>query len=197
MRHRLDRIVLWLFVIDLGISLGAGLYESRVEFPRWANSASASGFDAGAARAANAGMRFWLYVTTVPLTILTLASFVALRWTDPEHYDVVLNTERVTVDECVDEILSLVRSPKFAETEQSRTRLDNLALAARVRAALLKSPETRPIKVAIAANAGIVTLAGCTEDEVLALIEIVMVVAGVRDVTYRARIPEEEQATRD
>jgi hypothetical protein len=84
MRHRLARIVLWLFVIDLGIALGAGLYESRVEFPRWANSASASGFDAGAARAANAGMRFWLYVTTVPLTILTLASFVALRWTDPE-----------------------------------------------------------------------------------------------------------------
>ena len=29
-------------------------------------------------------MRFWLYATTVPLTILTLASFVVLRWTDTE-----------------------------------------------------------------------------------------------------------------
>jgi cytidylate kinase len=113
-----------------------------------------------------------------------------LRWTDPEHYDVVLNTERVIVGECVDEILQLVQSPKFAETDQSRQRLDDLALAARVRAALLKSPETRPIRVAISANAGVVTLAGCSEDEVLALIEIVVGVPGVRDVVYRAKPPE-------
>ena len=84
MRQRLARIVLWLFVIDLGIAFGAGIYESRVELPRWANSAKRAGSNAPVAGAANAGMRFWLYATTVPLTILTLASFVALRWTDPE-----------------------------------------------------------------------------------------------------------------
>jgi cytidylate kinase len=119
-----------------------------------------------------------------------------LRWTEPEHYDVVLNTERVTVGECVEEILRLVKSPKFAETDQSRQRLDDLALAARVRAALLKSPETRPIKVAIGAKSGIVTLAGCSDDEVLALIEVVMGVPGVRDVTYRAKIEDREHPTR-
>ena len=118
-----------------------------------------------------------------------------LRWTDPEHYDVVLNTERVTVGECVDEIMRLVKSPKFGETDESRQHLDDLALAARVRAALLKSPETRPIKVAISASAGVVTLAGCSEDEVLALIEIVVGIPGVRDVTYRAKITDKEQVT--
>ena len=118
-----------------------------------------------------------------------------LRWTDPEHYDVVLNTERVNVSECVDEILRLVRSPKFAETGESRQRLDDLALAARVRAALLKNPETRPIKVTVSANAGVITLAGCSDTELLALIEVVMGVPGVRDVVYRAKI-EEQDATR-
>ena len=110
-----------------------------------------------------------------------------LRWTDPEHYDVVLNTQRVTVGECVDEILRLVRSAEFAETEHSHRRLANIALAARARAALLKSPETRPIKATVSADAGIVTLAGCTDKEVLALIEVVMGVPGVKDVVYRAR----------
>src|SRR5262245_8688539 len=113
-----------------------------------------------------------------------------LRWTDSEHYDVVLNTERVTVGECVDEILRLVRSPKFAETEQSRRRLDDLALTARVRAALLKSAEARPIKVAISANAGVVTLAGCSDDELLVLVEVVMGIPGVLDVKYRAKVED-------
>ena len=84
MRQRLARIVLWLFVIDLGIAFGAGIYESRVELPRWARSVRAANSPIPVTRAANAGMRFWLYATTVPLTVLTLASFIALRWTDPE-----------------------------------------------------------------------------------------------------------------
>ncbi len=84
MRQRLARIVLWLFVIDLGIAFGAGLYESRVELPRWVDGAKAAGFSAHEARAANPGMRFWVYVTTVPLTLLTIASFVVLRWADAE-----------------------------------------------------------------------------------------------------------------
>ena len=29
-----------------------------------------------------------------------------LQWTEPEHYDLVLNTKRVSVDECVEEVLA-------------------------------------------------------------------------------------------
>lgn len=84
MRHKLARIILWLFVIDLGIAVGAGLYETRIVVPRWMGSAKSPGFNATAARAFNTGGRFWIYVTTVPLTLLTIASFVVLRWTDPQ-----------------------------------------------------------------------------------------------------------------
>jgi len=80
MAELLIRLVLWLFVIDLGIAFGAGLYESRVMVPQWLRFSAESGYhwDGAAAREANSGLRFWVYVTTVPLTLLTLASMVAV-----------------------------------------------------------------------------------------------------------------------
>lgn len=84
MRQKAARILLWLFVINLGIAFGAGIYEARIELPRWLDSARSPGFDAPEARAANTGLRFWMFVSTVPLTLLTFASFVATRWTDGE-----------------------------------------------------------------------------------------------------------------
>ena len=72
-------IVLALFVINLGIAFGAGLYESRIAVPQWLSFSSESGYhwNAEAARQANVGLRFWVYVTTVPLTLLTLVSLVS------------------------------------------------------------------------------------------------------------------------
>ena len=74
--------VLWLFVINLGIAFGAGLYEARIVVPQWL-SASPEGYhwNAELARQSNTGLRFWVYVTTVPLTLLTLVSLVAAWWT--------------------------------------------------------------------------------------------------------------------
>lgn len=110
-----------------------------------------------------------------------------LQWTDPEHYDLVLNTERVSVQECVDEVLSIVRSPKFAETEASRRQLEDLALTARVWAALRRSPETRDTRAAVAASAGVVSVSGCSTEEMLKIVEVSVSVPGVRDVAYRPR----------
>src|SRR5690606_20419087 len=65
-------IVLWLFVINLGIAFGAGIYEARVVVPQWANIPPREW--------PNTGVMFWVYVTTVPLTLLTIASLIA-AWT--------------------------------------------------------------------------------------------------------------------
>jgi hypothetical protein len=77
------QVILWLFVVNLGIAFGAGLYESRIMVPQWLVS-TASGYEwnGAAARAANTGLRFWVYVTTIPLTVLTLASLLACFWTE-------------------------------------------------------------------------------------------------------------------
>jgi hypothetical protein len=78
MRRYIPKVLLWLFVINLGIALGAGIYEQRVVIPRegippqeWPQT----------------GLLFWVYVTTVPLTLLTLANLVA-AWLDrgPRRY---------------------------------------------------------------------------------------------------------------
>lgn len=77
--QRLTRLGLWLFVINLGIALGAGLYEAQILFPQWLVALPESGYawQAAAAREANVGLRFWIYVTTIPLTLLTLANAIA------------------------------------------------------------------------------------------------------------------------
>ena len=115
-----------------------------------------------------------------------------LDWVHPEHYDLVLNTKRVAVQECVSEVLALSRAAQFAETDSSRGKLADLALAARVRAALRRVPETREAHVQVAAQAGRVTLSGATStDEMLAFVEVASAVPGVRDVAYRTEPGEE------
>jgi hypothetical protein len=69
MRKYVPKVLLWLFVINLGIALGAGIYEQRVVIPQWEHIPPQTW--------PNTGIEFWAYVTTVPLTLLTLANFVA------------------------------------------------------------------------------------------------------------------------
>jgi hypothetical protein len=74
--------LLWLFVINLGIAFGAGVYEHRIVVPRWMGAPLASGahWNAEAARRDDVGRRFWAFASTLPLTLLTLANlFVAWR----------------------------------------------------------------------------------------------------------------------
>jgi len=75
-------LLLWLFVINLGIAFGAGLYESRILVPQWLNGSPEAGYrwNAEAARLPDTGLSFWVYVTTVPLTLLTVANLIA-AWT--------------------------------------------------------------------------------------------------------------------
>jgi hypothetical protein len=76
--------VLFLLVIDLGVACGAGLYESRVTVPLWFQDVPGGGrhWDAAAARRADPGRRFWVFVTTIPLTLLLVASGL-LVWGAP------------------------------------------------------------------------------------------------------------------
>jgi hypothetical protein len=70
--------LLWLFVIDLGIACGAGLYEHRIIVPQWFSGSRKTGLrvNSEAMRNPDVGRKFWAFVTTLPLTILTLASLV-------------------------------------------------------------------------------------------------------------------------
>ncbi len=86
-------------------------------------------------------------------------------WQNAELYDVVFNTERVDVGECVDKILKLARNPTFAETPASQRRLADLKLAALIKSALREHAPTRSVQISAAANDGSVTLGGIVFDE--------------------------------
>lgn len=83
-----------------------------------------------------------------------------VTWGDPLLYDAVLNTDRVSIDSCVDQILQLSRRAEFQETAESRAVLEGLALSARVRAALKANDSTSNVDVQIDARDGRVTLNG-------------------------------------
>lgn len=77
-------VILWLFVIGLGIDLGAGIYEARIVVPLWAGGVPAT-LAAGnpfARVAIDAGMRFWAYVTS-SVAILAVLTVIAGAFARP------------------------------------------------------------------------------------------------------------------
>ena len=113
-----------------------------------------------------------------------------LDWREPVNYDLVLNTERLTIDECVDEIAALLNRPNFQETPESRRIFSDLALQSHVRAALRHDPRTAKMRIGVEASEGRVTLAGILEPDVVEndAIEVAQSVRGVVEVSTRLRI---------
>jgi hypothetical protein len=74
-------LVLWLFVLNLGLVFGAGVYEHRIVVPRWLTRrpGEPARWHAASARSDDVGRRFWVFAATIPFTILTFAS-LALAW---------------------------------------------------------------------------------------------------------------------
>ena len=114
----------------------------------------------------------------------------SINWQNPEEYDLVLNTERVSIEECADEVMALVNDPQFQETEQSRQMLANLALETHVRAALRADPRTAKMSISISTDQGQVTLAGIIECglEPIHASEVAGAVRGVKDITNHLKI---------
>lgn len=88
-----------------------------------------------------------------------------VTWGDPVLYDVVLNTDRLSVHSCVEQIRALTQRPEFQETEESRKLLNNMTLAARVRAKLKDHEATAEINITIEAQNGNVLLRGIVINE--------------------------------
>ncbi len=88
-----------------------------------------------------------------------------VTWGDPVLFDMVLNTERLSVQTCVEQIKDLLQRPEFAETDVSRAMLQGMALSAHVRAALSSNEDTHAVDVTIDSVDGRVTLSGIVADD--------------------------------
>ena len=83
-----------------------------------------------------------------------------VTWGDPHLYDLVLNTDRVSVQSCAEQIKLLTTRPEFQETAASRAELANMTLEARIRAALKDHVATQNANITIESRGGQVTLRG-------------------------------------
>lgn len=83
-----------------------------------------------------------------------------VTWGDPALYDLTLNTDRLTIESCVEQIQQLLTRPEFHETAASRAKLANMTLEAQVRASLRDNPATRDVRVTIEADGGRIILRG-------------------------------------
>jgi hypothetical protein len=127
-------IVLWLFVINLGIAFGAGLYEHRIVVSRWVSSGeSGAHWNAEAARRDDTGRKFWAFVSTLPLTLLTLANlFAAWRasgairgwWLAAAL--AALADRAFTFSYFIPTMVGLMRAPDSPESAALATRWSNL-----------------------------------------------------------------------
>jgi cytidylate kinase len=91
-----------------------------------------------------------------------------IDWRIPEQYDLALNTERLTIRECVEEVMALFDAPEFQETPESLGIFRDLALSAHVRAALRHDLRTRKMLISVTAKDGVVTLEGVVDPSIRA-----------------------------
>jgi cytidylate kinase len=119
------------------------------------------------------------------------AAFAADR-RDSLLYDLVLNTERLSMETCVKLVCDLAATPEFQETAQSRAILDDKALEARIRLALRErfTAGTGVGGIEVAVRSGRVVLEGAAIHTTLAeeAGRIAGAVAGVSDVANRIEI---------
>ena len=107
-----------------------------------------------------------------------------VNWRDPELYDLVLCTERLSVDECVDEIDGMMRRKCFEETADSRRMVENLSAEWAVRSALRRDDRTARTHITIESDNGTLRLTGVvdTQTEANAAGEVAKAVEGVKAV---------------
>jgi cytidylate kinase len=113
-----------------------------------------------------------------------------LDWTDPLLYDLVINTEAVTLETGVRQVLTLVEAPEFQPTPESRAELRNRAIAARVRATLKATTATARLELDVRAAEGQVGLEGVvgSDEEREAALRVARNVRGVVGVSGDVKV---------
>jgi cytidylate kinase len=117
--------------------------------------------------------------------------FFKADWRDSEQYDIVLNTERLPIDFCVDQVAQLATLPHFQQSERSRRALADRLIEFRIHDGLYGLNGKHGLAaLQISVDAGKVVLDGIVADnEIAHMIErTVSQTEGVIEVNNQMRI---------
>jgi cytidylate kinase len=89
-----------------------------------------------------------------------LQAVFGVDWRDPNRYDIVINIARMTIETAAHLIVEAVKRPEYQPTAESEQAFQDLALTARVQAALITQPKTRNLNVNVRAERGVVRVSG-------------------------------------
>ncbi len=116
----------------------------------------------------------------------TMEQMFGIDWSDPTLYSLVLNTSRVPVSACVDQIARMTELPIFQETEHSRTALMDRTILARAQQAMTQRFGSRSLQngFEISVFSGKVLLTGGSTDEhmIVEAIRLLQDIDGVQGV---------------
>ncbi|AHB49357.1 transporter [Hyphomicrobium nitrativorans NL23] len=116
----------------------------------------------------------------------TMEQMFGIDWSDPTLYSLVLNTARVPVSACVDQIARMTELPTFQETEHSRAALLDRTILARAQQAMDQRFGSRSLQngFEISVFSGKVLLTGGSTDEhmIVEAIRLLQSVDGVQGV---------------
>jgi osmotically-inducible protein OsmY len=112
-----------------------------------------------------------------------------VNWRDAEHYDLVLSTERLSVEECVAQVEAAMALPRFQETPESVRMVEDLALEWAVRSALRREARTADVSITVKGEGGVVRLLGVVDSQVQsdAAAQVARAVEGARSVDNQLR----------
>lgn len=102
-------------------------------------------------------------------------------WGEPSLYDLIINLEQMDIRQACDVIAVAARQRCFEETPASRSAMYDLALASRIRSAIVTTAETASVEVEVTASDGLVVIKGKLPKHVQAdgLWKVVRAVPGV------------------
>jgi cytidylate kinase len=88
---------------------------------------------------------------------------------DAMYYDLTLNTERLSIADCIEQIAALARRPTFQESAESLAQLQRMTLSAHVQAVLRNDHKTAHVRITVdhdkQSHAGGIVLRGIVVDE--------------------------------
>lgn len=86
-------------------------------------------------------------------------------WQDPAFYDLIVNLEKLSVEEACEVLTQVARLERFRWTEETKQNAADVALAARVTAELARSGELFNGRLELAAKANVLTIGGSVRSE--------------------------------